>query len=72
MTDPRKRHLSVVRDDFVPPVQDESNDIPTLTTPPCPHCGHHLSAAYDDMDDSWWECTGCGRDVENHELPQEH
>lgn len=44
---------------------------PAIATPPCPTCGHALTAAYDDGD-SFWECDGCGRDVENRDLPEEH
>lgn len=75
MTDPRKRHLSLVTDGFTPDAEANQHGqtpaeatIPTLTTPPCPSCGHALTAAYDDLDDSWWECSGCGREVENRDL----
>lgn len=39
----------------------------TLSTPPCPSCGHALTAAYDDGD-GFWECDGCGREVEDRDL----
>jgi hypothetical protein len=72
MTDPSKRHLSLVTDGFTSQAQADpasvESTIPTLTTPPCPSCGHHLTAAYDDLDDSWWECSGCGCEVEDRDL----
>lgn len=37
-------------------------------TPLCPVCGHPLTAAYDDGD-GFWECSKCGRDVEDRDLP---
>ena len=40
-----------------------------VTTPPCPHCGHALTRAYEgDSADGWWECDGCGREWEDHIL----
>lgn len=35
------------------------------STPPCPLCGHALTAAYDDGE-GFWECDGCGKDFESH------
>lgn len=56
------------------PVADNSTSAPasapasvTLSTPPCPSCGHALTAAYDDGE-GFWECDGCGREVEVRDL----
>lgn len=38
-----------------------------VTTPPCPKCGHALTAAYDDGD-GFWECDGCKSDFEDRDL----
>lgn len=42
-------------------------DAVSISTPPCPSCGHALTAAYDDGE-GFWECDGCGREVEDRDL----
>lgn len=48
-------------------VPDAATTTTPIVTPPCPSCGHALTAAYDDGK-GFWECDGCGRDVEDRDL----
>ena len=48
-------------------MSEQSAETAQVSTPPCPTCGHALTAAYDDGD-GFWECGGCKSDFEDRDL----